>query len=82
MTHIESTPKFVLISTIFLSATFSSDNFGIYGNLFHNMYSHICFADILLDKDFPVCNFLSVINLLNQFAIIYNYILILFDKMK
>ena len=46
------------------------------------MYSHICFADILLGQDSPVCNFLSVINLINQFTIIYNYILILFDKMK
>ena len=50
--------------------------------LFHNMYSHICFADILLRKHFPVCNFLIVINLINQFTIIYNHILVLFDKMK
>ena len=70
------------IWTNLLSATFSCDICGIQGNLFHNMYGHICFADILLSKHFHVHNFLIVINLINQFAIIYNYILILFDKMK
>ena len=71
MTCIKSAPKFVLIWTIFLSVTFSSDIYGIEGNLFHNMSSHICFADILLGQDSPICNFLSVINLINQFTIIF-----------
>ena len=82
MTCIEKVPKFVQIWTIFLSSTFSSDISGIQGNLFHNKYSHICFADILLVKHFPVCNFLILTNLINQFAIIYNYILILFNQTK
>ena len=82
MTCIESVPKFVQIWTIFLSTTFSSDIFGIKGNLFHNKYSHICFADISLIKHFLVFNFLILTNLTNQFTIIYNYFLILFSQTK
>ena len=33
-------------------------------------------------KHFPVSNFLIVINLINQFTIIYNYFLILLDQTK
>ena len=33
-------------------------------------------------KHFPVSNFLIVINLVNQFTIIYNYFLILLDQTK
>ena len=80
MTCIESVPKFVQIWTIFLSATFSSGIFGIFGNLFCNRYSHICFADNLFVKHFHVFNFLILTNLINQFIIIYNYILILFNQ--
>ena len=51
-------------------------------NLFHNKYSHICFANMFLVKHFPASNFLIVINLINQFTIIYNYFLILLDQTK
>ena len=79
---IESVPQFVQIWIMFLHATFSSDIVGIWGNQFHNKYSHICFANIFLVKHFLVSNFLIVINLINQSSIIYNYFLILLDQTK
>ena len=57
---IENVQQLVQISTIYLHAKFSSDIFGIWGNLFHNKYSDICFANILLVKHFSVSNFLIV----------------------